>query len=428
MACVVVATAWALPTQSSDRPSDRPAPRGESIASPDDALRRARDAYRAQPVMERVTVAHTSGGVTRRATVTLRLLAPSPASPRRALLALDRLRVAIIGDELIAAADRPGGPVWRETLRAGEPAADLGALPGVPFPQVAWALDEAFDPALLPRPIGRVRWARVTTPDRAAVGVEGEGESGSVSITLDARTMRLRSLRASIRGGEIALAIYPREADNPAAWGIDAAGRAPAASPAELLAGVAHRSPAAPARKLGPVSLVTGDLAPWSIRDALKRPDQPGASPRPTPIVFVRVNGAGEPGEQGERDARAVLAALDAPADAGRPRDLSEPIVVGVFGAEALDPEKLAANAASWGARTRDAGGALPGIVFCSSGWGVVEAICPAARVALVIVDGDLTVRASSAFDDLATEGDVVRALVDDLAAHAARATVPIQP
>jgi len=313
----------------------------EATVVPAFVLGQLRQAYRSEPVAERMllTLTDTLGRVWRQR-ITVRVDA-TDRDAGVAALDLGRLRVIARGPDVAVTHEDNPRSVWRGTLD-GPPTAEAlsGLLGPLPVPQLALAFGGP-DVALLPRAPG-LAWEAAEAPEPRAhqtLVLTGRSRVGGARMTIDARSWRLRSMRVSFeRRGEPAtleLEVEGVPAGDPAGWGPDLAGRREVASPAALLDEV---GPIQPGMRVPDITLLTIERERWSLHEALGE-----AAAGPMALVFMR-RGTDE-SLRGEilRDAAAGLEAWKA-AGGGANRAATAWVV----GLREMDASFMIELAASW--------------------------------------------------------------------------------
>lgn len=351
-------------------------------------------AYRAGPVADEVLVTIRAGGQERQETIRVSLQARriQPPTEPRFLLDLGRLRLSAIPGLAVAAqpSDSTTCVAWPFE---GDPTPDdlARVLPPLPLPQLAIAFGR--DDALAsPTPYTPgVTWTSASATDAGAHPTStlvGHSAAGPITMTMDARTGRLRELVAELASDPqpvtIELACRAIDPGDPGAWPIDPAGRERLASLADL---GRPRPLITPGRPIPDLPISTLDGTEWSFPE----------SAAPTLILFFRVPADADRAAAIDLRVQTVMRAL-----AG----FAEPVASGASpaGAPPAQPESIIVVAVfRLPDATRERLDALPARrpvpLFTTAASATIDRFAPGADAALVVMDPDRTLRAAVPLD-----------------------------
>lgn len=226
----------------------QPAPPAALETDAETRLAAAAKAYREAPTRESVTIrVKNDRGRVAQSTITI-ALDPGRAAgdPRRLRLELGQLIVTATDRRVLAAMKNDAARYAEFTLPNDPLKPGLEKLfPSLALPQLVLA-DAAVPPTvnglgdlgLSPSGPSPVRW-RSARVDRATGRqiLEGDTNDGTLKLTLDRATSRLRSAELTVETGPVRgidISVRPIDAGDPASWAIDIAGRTPVDSLSDL--------------------------------------------------------------------------------------------------------------------------------------------------------------------------------------------------
>lgn len=217
--CAALITPGAAMTR---QPAPQPTPPTPPALTPDEAFAAARLFYRSNAVTERVSIAvrvaragqvgQAGAGVSRTSTILVRTQ-PDAADPAksRAWVQAGRLRLFAADGAITIGTDRADGAWFATSVSTPLSLAELERiLPPMPIPELElWQAPSPADgsPLRLTVYARDTRWESVKPDTRAGNGsgagvgprtLEGSCTGGRVTLELDARTSRLRSMRVTL--------------------------------------------------------------------------------------------------------------------------------------------------------------------------------------------------------------------------------------
>ncbi len=382
---------------------------------PEEIFGEARQAYRAAPVADQVSVEVViDGGAPRAERLTVRIDAAGVGledGPRRVLLELGPLRVYVGGGRLIATHSAEPGAYFEAPFDGAISLASLQeVLPPVPVPQLALVIPD--DAAMrTPTPYTKgVRWDRAEYEGDATpptFRVYGRGFDGPVELTMDRGTSRISGFAARFQSeghdAVLELTCRPVPPGDPATWEPDVTGRTRVRALGELRTG-ARRAELRPGDRVPDFTLIGPDQTPWLLFAAVRE-----AASRPVVLLLFRIPADAARAAAIEADARAGLGAL---------RSLrSEGLIVDHAGAviELADFNREAFQALR--RRWADAAGSAAGaddLLWASSGVASIDRFARDAGALIAVLNPDGTLGGIVRLDGRAG-GDA--ALVDELRA-----------
>lgn len=324
--------------------------RDVEILDPPVVLEALREAYRAAPFAEEITARVRVSGRLRIDRFEIR--ADAKGSPPRLRFALGDLDVWVSGRRFAAVNRREPATCFVRELEAGLlPDALAGVLPPVPAPQI----ELAFGDGAFSRPLPYMRDVEWYSAQRehgraaavtGAITLAGRTPTGSVRLTIDPVTNRLRTLTASLTRDEqspvldIELRFQPLPAGDPETWAIDVTGRREAPSLTDLRPLPKRLTAGDP---VPDVTTYTTDLEAGSLLDSLAS----GGPNLELVLVLYRVERT-EPLSAAESAARHafVVAHNTSAGQVRRPRVLG---AVAVFPLMIFEPDTLTKLEARWG-------------------------------------------------------------------------------
>jgi hypothetical protein len=371
---------------------------------------------------EEITVKiKTPQGSERTDRMTVRLDGGADGRPRRLMLEMGTLRIALADGHLVAAnTSAPSkcykrdyaGPLNAEVVRA--------VLPPLPLPELD-LLGEGLAVLRNPTPYTPgVSWTSATAMPSArppTMTLAGSFPSGTVSLTAMVNSARLVRLTGVIkaRDGEttLDLAFRPVEPGDPATWTVGTEGCEAVGSLAELRPPARPVGPIQPGQPVPEMAFTKPDMTAWTLSGALD-------AGRPLALVLYRGGGTPERSTAAATDARSALSLLRALRQ-GRPlpgeTETPPPLEFSTAAAIAIElgefsPAKWEESQRGWGAitRARTPASAIEAddLMWASSAAQTIERFVPGANAVAVVINPDRSLKGVVKLDGRAAEGEAV--------------------
>lgn len=373
---------------------------------------------------EEVTIKiKTPQGPERTDRMTVRLDGGADGRPRRLMLEMGTLRIAVADGHMVAVnTSAPGkcykrdysGPLNAEVVRA--------ILPPLPLPELD-LLGDGLEMLRNPTPYTPgVSWTGATAMQSArppTMTLTGSFPAGTVLLTAQVSSARLVHLTGVIKGkdGEttLDLAFRPVEPGDPATWVVGTEGCDATGSLAELRPPAKSSGPIQPGQPVPEVAFTKPDMTAWTLFGALD-------AGRPLALVLLRGGGTPERAAGAANDARNALSLLRALRQ-GRPlpgeTEAPPPLEFSTAAAIVIElgefsPAKWEESQRGWGtitrARTPASAIEADDLMWASSAAQTIERFVPGANAVTIVINPDRSLRGVVKLDGRAADGEAVGA------------------
>jgi hypothetical protein len=411
------------PVVAQDSPAPKP-PDLPEVSGHTDALARAAARFRNEVIAQTVLIRVIPPQGRERASRVDVLTDPREGSRRLAMRLGRSLHIEATDDQFRAVSPRNDRDAFASAIGSPLTVPLLESLmPRVPVPHIEWAFgSEAHEGEFLVHPIGWFRPHSVERDDNhAEIIIRGSTADGGASIVLALDTFALRRIAGPLPraapGTRVELTC--RDADPTSrSWVLDITERRRVDSLSALRPLPSELQPGDP---IGGVGLMTPDLEPWLLNEAIReqaaQPTEQGSGPMFAVLVLYRTSVAGA--EDGAFLACGSMAALKRNLDGRRlkgeestPRLLVRPVAV-------LEPAEFTPGGAKDLERRWASTGFQP--VWTSAGQRFLDRFERGAHAIAVVIDEDQRLLGTAAIDSAPGAGDAilaeVRAIIEETAA-----------